>query len=132
MSELSPSMRVKRGFHRIGVALALVLGACTLAIGVIMSVTSADSQQRLFLALRCADQKLAQEDIVAFGKSYYGRIPIGKMGGGSFSTASPQEILASRDNSFSYSTSLVSSLGITVLITGLVGLITYFSVAAFS
>jgi hypothetical protein len=57
-TDLSPSMRAKRGFHRVGVSLGAALGASILAIGIYVSLERVNSQQGRFLALRCADEKL--------------------------------------------------------------------------
>jgi hypothetical protein len=59
MGDLSPSMRTKRGFHRIGVGLAAVLGVCTFAIGAFISTHEVNSQQSRSLALRCAFDQMA-------------------------------------------------------------------------
>ena len=60
-------------------------------------------------------------------------VPIGKLGCGySFETASREELAASRNNGFNYAVTLASYLGVTALITALVGLLVYYSVAAFS
>lgn len=58
MATLSPSLRAKRGFHRVGVSLGAALGASILAIGIYVSLERVNSQQGQFLALRCADEKL--------------------------------------------------------------------------
>jgi hypothetical protein len=54
MVDFSPAMRVKRGFHRTGIGLAAVLGACIFAIGAVFSTFEVNDQQRRSLALRCA------------------------------------------------------------------------------
>ncbi|MEX0841911.1 MAG: hypothetical protein WD039_06455, partial [Xanthobacteraceae bacterium] len=154
MTDISNSMRMNRGFHRIGIVLAIVLATCTLAIGAFVSSEDANSKQRRFSALQCADEKLKAKfvetspspsqikdehdyELLALGAVFIdpegkkrqklpNEIPIGKMGCGySFSTASREEVANSQNVGFSYGASLASGLGITALITSLVGLLTY-------
>ena len=161
MTELANFARVKRGFHRVGLALSIVLGAFALAGGAIFSWDSAGSQREHFLAMRCAIEKLDTKatdtsasppqitdehdlDRLALGTVFIdpdGKkrtklpavVPIGKLGCGySFETASREELAASRNNGFNYAVTLASYLGVTALITALVGLRVYYSVAAFS
>jgi hypothetical protein len=127
MTELPNSERVGRGFHRIGVALAIALGVSTLAIGTMVSIEAANSQQERFLSLRCAEELTKDEetpeqrkldDILLRWQCHY------------FGPA--EELAASRNSGFSYSATLSSYLGLTALVTGFVGLVAYYSVAAFS
>jgi len=225
MVDLSPTMRVRRGFHRTGIGVAAVLAVCTFAIGATISTNEVKSQQSRSLAVRCAYDRMAsllspragpweefragiverrflliqaekrgilRADQKPKGYRFKGgdpaqqdnweRLPddpwtkfkpsapppdyvidrpqagaefgwpigvadgrereswpgvplvhIGKMGcGDSFLTATVDEILASQNSGFSYIIGIASYLGLTALVTGLVGLAAYFSIAGFS
>jgi hypothetical protein len=162
MVDQSASLLVKRGLHRVGVALATLLGVSTFALGVIIAIDSVNSQYDYFLALRCADKNLSAKsseseaspphianeselDTLPLGstfidpngtKRYYipPTVPIGKIGCGhsELQTAPRVDVTESRTKPFSYSATLVTYLGIAALLTGLVVLATYFSVMMLS
>lgn len=159
MVERPNSIRVKRGFHRIGIALALFLGACAAALGVILSVQDRNEQEKYFQALRCAAAKLNDDEVKQLQRlvplvpsdpskrrlpkeAWPVEMPIGLLGCGEFETermqAYVEEIDAARRSDFSdirdrwgYHT-LARSLGVTALVTGCVAFATYFLVAIFS
>jgi hypothetical protein len=70
MLDLSPSLRAKRGFHRVGVSLAALLAALTFAIGISLSIEQAKSMHDRFLTLRCADEKLEAYQIRAVSEPW--------------------------------------------------------------
>src|SRR5258706_2910513 len=70
MLDLSPSLRTKRGFHRIGVSLAALSAALTFAIGIYLSIEQAKSIHDRFLTLRCADEKLEAYQIRAISEPW--------------------------------------------------------------
>jgi hypothetical protein len=58
MTDLATSVRAKRGIHRLGLALAILSAAPVLLFGLIDTVQSTTDEQRRFLALRCADERI--------------------------------------------------------------------------
>jgi hypothetical protein len=160
MTDLSASMRVKRGLHRFGIVLAIVLGTCTLAIEVPISLERVNYQSARFVALRCADEKLeakaaatraspprisdaAEYELIELGSLFIdpegnvrqkvgSMVPIEELECGSSIPASREEIEASRTSNFGYKRELVSAIAMAALMTLLVGLAAYFSIAAFS
>jgi hypothetical protein len=155
---LSPTERVKRGFHRIGIAIATVLAAGTLTMGILISLHEVGAQQSRFSELRCAynEARLGQdfkrnmlppeltavltnnparrilfEALVA--DEWAREIPIGKIGCGRlFSTATVREIMQSGAADFSYSGALIFPLGLTALIASLIAFASYFAVSTAS
>jgi hypothetical protein len=130
MTELPNSERVERGFHRIGVALAIVLGVSTLAIGTTVSIERANLQQERLLSLWCANELTKMEK--SPGQSKWDDLLLQAECHYFLWSGTAEELAASRNSGFSYSATLASYLGITVLLTGFVGLVAYFSIAALS
>ena len=135
MNELANSTRVKRGFHRVGLALSIVLGALALVAGAIFSWDSSGSQREQFLARQCVvnamnkykpnPDNIYAEDVLNLDlrRDCHSSEPSDK---------GLEEMKQLVNSGFSYTATLASYLGVTALITALVGLLAYYSVAAFS
>lgn len=130
MTELPNSERVGRGFHRIGLALAIVLGASTLAIGTLASIEAANSQKERFQTLRCADELTKGEK--SPGQSKWDDFLLQARCHYFLWSGTAEELVRSENSGFSFGATLSSYLGLTALVTGFVGLVAYYSVAAFS
>jgi hypothetical protein len=61
MVDLSLSMRVRRGFHRMGIFVATMIGLGASAIGIYWALDDIHLQQARYLALRCADKNLEKQ-----------------------------------------------------------------------
>jgi len=123
MTDPSIPMRVKRGFHRVGIALAVVLGLCTLAIGTMESIDQANFRARKFMVLRCEEEQDKEKESSP-GNPWAGLIPPCS----NWEDFSADEI-AKWQIGFSYTATLAMYFAETVLIASLVGLAAYFSVA---
>ncbi|MFZ0422825.1 MAG: hypothetical protein WAL80_08100 [Xanthobacteraceae bacterium] len=132
MTELANSARVKRGFHRVGLALSILLGALTLVGGAMFSWDSANSQREQFLARRCIVNEMNKSSP---GNKWTGEvveIECHSTFPGWDSAKELEKLKQSVNSGFSYIATLASYLAVTALIASLVGLVAYFSVAAFS
>jgi hypothetical protein len=123
MTDPSIPMRIKRGFHRVGLALAIVLAVCIVAVGAVMSVDAANLQQRRSI---CGDEKHNSPNPYSKIKA---QLEDERAGAIPCDFFSDDEIAESRNKGFSYSATLAMYLAETMLIASLVGLAAYFSVA---
>ena len=126
MTDQSTSPQMRRGLHRVGIALTVGIGLCAMAVGVTMSVRIVSDQQTRFLALQC----LADNDLHAGSDSTSEQSVAKGVCGLSLSGLSAEEIAATQKGGFNYTATLASYLGVATLVAGLMGLITYFSVVA--
>jgi hypothetical protein len=66
-SDLSRSLRFKRGMHRIGLALATLLGGSAMVVGLLNLQHDVEFQKKRLMALRCVDAKSHRWRVVSAG-----------------------------------------------------------------